>query len=63
MIKFPFSDYNKFDLPFNLRTNIIDIGIDITDVLRINDKVGDVKKEREREINGSDFFKCILEIS
>ena len=32
-------DYNKFDLPFRDKTNIIDIGIDITDVLRINDKV------------------------
>lgn len=31
-------DYNKFDLPFRDKTNIIDIGIDITDVLRINDK-------------------------
>lgn len=32
------ADYNKFDLPYRDRTNIIDIGIDITDVLRINDK-------------------------
>ena len=33
-------DYNKFDLPFPNLVNPIDIGIDITDVLRINDKVG-----------------------
>lgn len=32
-------DYNKFDLPFPNEVNPIDIGIDITDVLRINDKV------------------------
>ena len=32
-------DYNKFDLPYPNRVNPIDIGIDITDVLRINDKV------------------------
>ena len=32
-------DYNKFDLPFPSQVNIIDIGIDIVDVLRINDKV------------------------
>jgi len=31
-------DYNKFDLPFPNQVNPIDIGIDITDVLRINDK-------------------------
>ncbi|XP_023344754.1 glycine receptor subunit alpha-1 [Eurytemora carolleeae] len=30
--------YNKFDLPYNNQVNVIDIGIDITDVLRINDK-------------------------
>ena len=35
-----FKDYNKFDLPFPNKVNPIDIGIDITDVLRINDKVG-----------------------
>ena len=33
-------DYNKFDLPHPGTVNIIDIGIDIVDVLRINDKVG-----------------------
>ena len=32
-------NYNKFDLPFPSEVNIIDIGIDIVDVLRINDKV------------------------
>jgi len=31
-------DYNKFDLPLTDTVNLIDIGIDITDVLRINDK-------------------------
>jgi len=31
-------DYNKFDLPYASKPNMIDIGIDITDVLRINDK-------------------------
>ena len=31
--------YNKFDLPLPDTVNIIDIGIDIVDVLRINDKV------------------------
>ena len=35
-----FPDYNKFDLPVQEGVNMIDIGIDITDVLRINDKVG-----------------------
>jgi len=35
---FCFQDYNKFDLPFPNHVNPIDIGIDITDVLRINDK-------------------------
>ena len=34
-----FPDYNKFDLPVQEGVNMIDIGIDITDVLRINDKV------------------------
>ena len=33
-----FPDYNKFDLPVQEGVNMIDIGIDITDVLRINDK-------------------------
>ena len=33
-------NYNKFDLPYPNKVNPIDIGIDITDVLRINDKVG-----------------------
>ena len=36
-----FPDYNKFELPIKDGVNIIDIGIDITDVLRINDKAGD----------------------
>ena len=31
--------YNKFDLPLPDAVNTIDIGIDIVDVLRINDKV------------------------
>jgi len=31
-------DYNKFDLPFKTEGNVIDIGIDIVDVLRIQDK-------------------------
>ena len=35
-------DYNKFDLPLPDTVNKIDIGIDITDVLRINDKVGNM---------------------
>ena len=33
------ADYNKFDLPLANTVNFIDVGIDITDVLRINDKV------------------------
>ena len=33
--------YNKFDLPLPDLVNTIDIGIDIVDVLRINDKVRD----------------------
>ena len=37
-ICFLFRGYNKFDLPYSTN-NVIDIGIDITDVLRINDKV------------------------
>ena len=32
-------EYNKFDLPLPDTVNFIDVGIDITDVLRINDKV------------------------
>ena len=36
-----FPDYNKFELPIKNGVNIIDIGIDITDVLRINDKASD----------------------
>ena len=39
-----FPDYNKFELPIKDGVNIIDIGIDITDVLRINDKVRDIKR-------------------
>lgn len=39
-----FPDYNKFELPIKDGVNIIDIGIDITDVLRINDKAGDTAK-------------------
>ena len=39
----------QFDLPFPTKPNTIDIGIDITDVLRINDKVSR-DKESEREI-------------
>jgi len=31
-------NYNKFDLPLPDSVNFIDVGIDITDVLRINDK-------------------------
>ena len=37
-------DYNKFDLPLADSVNFIDVGIDITDVLRINDKVTDGEK-------------------
>ena len=36
-------DYNKFDLPLTNNINIIDIGIDIVDVLRINDKVTSIR--------------------
>ena len=32
-------EYNKFDLPLLDTVNFIDVGIDITDVLRINDNV------------------------
>ena len=44
-------DYNKFDLPFPNEVNPIDIGIDITDVLRINDKV------RGMEISDAVLFR------
>jgi hypothetical protein len=32
-------DYSKFELPFVDGVNVVEIGIDISDVLRINDKV------------------------
>ena len=32
--------YSKFELPHTDDVNIVEIGIDISDVLRINDKVG-----------------------
>jgi len=32
-------DYSKFELPHTESVNIVEIGIDISDVLRINDKV------------------------
>ena len=32
--------YSKFELPFTDSVNVVEIGIDISDVLRINDKVG-----------------------
>ena len=31
--------YSKFELPFTESVNVVEIGIDIIDVLRINDKV------------------------
>lgn len=31
--------YSKFELPFRDSVNVVEIGIDISDVLRINDKV------------------------
>ena len=31
--------YSKFELPFPNSVNVVEIGIDISDVLRINDKV------------------------
>ena len=40
-------EYNKFDLPLPGQVNIIDIGIDIVDVLRINDKVSSSQEEKE----------------
>ena len=33
--------YSKFELPFTETVNIVEIGIEILDVLRINDKVGE----------------------
>jgi hypothetical protein len=33
-------DYSKFELPFAEGVNVVEIGIDISDVLGINDKVG-----------------------
>ncbi len=35
--------YSKFELPFTDSVNVVEIGIDIIDVLRINDKVGTKK--------------------
>ncbi len=32
--------YSKFELPFTETVNVVEIGIEILDVLRINDKVG-----------------------
>lgn len=32
--------YSKFELPHTESVNVVEIGIDISDVLRINDKVG-----------------------
>ena len=36
-------DYSKFELPFVDTVNVVEIGIDISDVLRINDKVWNVQ--------------------
>ena len=35
--------YSKFELPYTDSVNIVEIGIDISDVLRINDKVHNIK--------------------
>jgi len=56
--------YSKFELPFTDTVNVVEIGIDILDVLRINDKVSEWRKnwladlwrrvdEREREGDSS----------
>ena len=34
--------YSKFELPFVDEVNVVEIGIDISDVLRIDDKVGEI---------------------
>ena len=41
--------YSKFELPFTDSVNVVEIGIDIIDVLRINDKVSIF----------SEFFICL----
>ena len=38
--------YSKFELPFTESVNVVEIGIDIIDVLRINDKVR--KREKKK---------------
>ena len=43
--------YSKFELPFTESVNVVEIGIDIIDVLRINDKVRKrVKKKKKIKI-------------
>ena len=38
--------YSKFELPFVDEVNVVEIGIDISDVLRIDDKVRQSKRRR-----------------
>ena len=40
--------YSKFELPFTESVNVVEIGIDIIDVLRINDKVR--KREKKKPL-------------
>ena len=49
-------DYNKFDLPHPGTVNIIDIGIDIVDVLRINDKVSAPGTRQGQDIRSWGFI-------
>ncbi len=39
--------YSKFELPFTDTVNVVEIGIEILDVLRINDKVSGLEEMRK----------------
>lgn len=39
--------YSKFELPYPNTVNVVEIGIDISDVLRINDKVSRIMRTVE----------------
>ena len=48
--------YSKFEVPFSEPLNVIEIGIDISDVLSINDKV-----QRKKENDGNKYDQTICQ--
>ena len=50
-------NYSKFELPFTNSVNVVEIGIDILDVLRINDKVGVIVLPAAR---AEDSYSCLI---